>query len=140
MNIVDLAQARAYAELTEDLISAGLINKLANEVESLERAMEQMRAKRNRIYEAYCAMRIRARYIAANNPHPEAGGAALRILGGRRAFLAAPVVPRQGRAVKLRADAAYWTGVAAEEIDGEKQAMAEEMARLLGELAKEADL
>lgn len=60
-------------------------------------------------------------------------------LGAMR-FVMAPVNDRKERAAKLRADAKYWTGVAAEEIDGEKKAMAEELARVLGAQAKEVDL
>jgi hypothetical protein len=47
-----------------------------------------------------------------------------------------PVTERQAHAEKLRADAKYWDGVAREEIDGEKKAMAEELAQSLREQAK----
>lgn len=131
--IVDLAKARAFAltlRCTDEEVQASLlIEDLADEVESLERALVAMRAD-------YDVMRMRARHVVEHNRHPEATATALRILGRT----AAPVAARQQRAAKLRADAKYWTGVAAEEIDGEKKAMAEELARSLSEQAKEVDL
>lgn len=106
--IVDLAEARAFARgrmTGRDLAAAEWINELADEVESLERALVAMRA--------------------------ELAGMKERV---------PPVAARQQRAAKLRADAKYWARVAAEEIDGEKKAMAEELARSLSEQAKEVDL
>jgi hypothetical protein len=58
------------------------------------------------------------------------------IFFGIRQFVYAPVTKRQAHAEKLQADAKYWDGVAREEIDGEKKAMAEELARSLREQAK----
>lgn len=88
VNIVDLAQARAFAvmlpgtsgpeQYAED--AADLINELAEEVESLEREVGRLRAE-------LTAVKSRAQHIATHNPHPEAAGAALRILGQHRMHL-----------------------------------------------------
>lgn len=59
---------------------------------------------------------------------------------GLRAFVYAPVTKRQDHVEKLRADAKYWDGVARDEVDDEKKAMAKELAKSLREQAKEIGL
>lgn len=55
-------------------------------------------------------------------------------------LLLGPVTAQRRRATKLAEDAAYWRKVAEEEVDLEKKSMAEELARVLREQAKEAAL
>ena len=63
-----------------------------------------------------------------------------KLLGGGGDLLMGPVNKQRARAEKLAADAKYWADVAAEEISPEKKSMAEELARVLREQAKEAEL
>lgn len=61
------------------------------------------------------------------------------LFAGGSSLLMKPVVERQRRAAALVRDAETWERVAEQEVDDEKRAMAEELARILREQAKEVE-
>jgi hypothetical protein len=108
MSIVDLAKARAYAEVLDDEPDGGTaadwIITLSDEVESLEHAVESARrseqaaladaatlqAERDaavaglqELHRSIVDMLREARHIADNHPDPAAAGAAMKILSER---------------------------------------------------------
>lgn len=105
MSVVDLAKARAHATSlrigsSEHELSADWIEELADEVESLQRALvqerqqyaalsaqmsatqdenEQLHAGLGELYERIGAMLREARHIIDHHPDPAASAAAMRI-------------------------------------------------------------
>lgn len=62
------------------------------------------------------------------------------VAGPLRTWMTAPLTDRKERAEQLRKDAEHWRDEARHEVDGEKKAAYEELARVLREQAEEADL
>lgn len=62
------------------------------------------------------------------------------IRGPLRRWFMSPINDRKERAEQLRKDAEHWRDEARHEVDGEKRAAYEELARVLREQAREADL
>lgn len=60
--------------------------------------------------------------------------------GPLRTWMTAPLTDRKERAEQLRKDAEHWRDEARHEVDGEKRAAYEELARVLHERAEEVDL
>lgn len=108
MSIVDLAKARAFAEYLDDEPDGGTaadwILQLADEVESLERAISAARSSEQaaladaatlqaerdaavaglqELHTSIVAMLREARHIVDNHPDPAASAAALRIMNER---------------------------------------------------------
>lgn len=110
------------------LLVGAVIARLA----SVRLHRDNLRRHGGSVRRAECDTRLQLFLLALGWP------AALLVLPvlGIRSFIYAPVARRQRHAEELRADAKYWDGVAREEIDGEKKAMAEELARSLREQAK----
>lgn len=62
------------------------------------------------------------------------------IRGPLRRWFMSPIDDRKERAEQLRKDAEHWRDEARYEVDGEKKAAYEELARVLRERAREVDL